>query len=329
MQRSIAVAFVRSSDILLGYGNLPVVPPWFPADHGGHHPGVGDDPYCTPLQAGVRPASHRPGSPPPRDICLRRRPRQREPRGDVRAVAVFFTPLRLAIPFDIALPRSTGRPEAAAPSHPCHDSVPPPHPPVQTAPCRATPCGAPPGSEPRPPATAACGGRRERRARRGRRQATRGGLAGVVGGCAPEGAARKCRLNYLYTVVQTLDDFTNRAKARLIAAGKQPADVTDIRGLMVDVSASAQQLGSLVAERDACLRSPAWEQRQAQLIQRLDRIETEGKDVLAFTLHQAFVYGLLLLLGLLITLVLAGCLLIQYASRRLPRASAAPGTHRS
>lgn len=126
--------------------------------------------------------------------------------------------------------------------------------------------------------------------------------------------------------VQALDDFTSRMDARLIAAGKQPADVTDVRGLMVDVSSSAQHLGRLVVELDAFLRSPAWEQHLAQLIQVLNRVEAEGEGIIAFTLKQAFVYGLLLLLGFLITVVLAGGILIRYASSRLARAPAMPRT---
>jgi hypothetical protein len=76
-----------------------------------------------------------------------------------------------------ALPQrlQTGRPEAAAPGHPCNGSVTPPQPPVRTAPCGA----------PRRPAAVACRGRRPRR------RATRGGLAGVVGGCAPRRGGAK------------------------------------------------------------------------------------------------------------------------------------------
>jgi hypothetical protein len=70
-----------------GYGHVPVVPPWLPAHHCGHHPGVGNYPHFTPLQAGFRSTSDCPCPPPPREIRVRRRPRQCEPRGDVRAAA--------------------------------------------------------------------------------------------------------------------------------------------------------------------------------------------------------------------------------------------------
>jgi hypothetical protein len=55
------------------------------------HARISDDPHPAPSQAGVCPTSHGPGPPPPRDIYLRRRPRQRGSIGEVRTAAVSFT----------------------------------------------------------------------------------------------------------------------------------------------------------------------------------------------------------------------------------------------
>jgi hypothetical protein len=62
------------------------------------HPGVGDDPHPASPSAGLRSPSHCPGPPPPRDMCVRRRPRQREPRGEVCAATASFAPLQLCNP---------------------------------------------------------------------------------------------------------------------------------------------------------------------------------------------------------------------------------------
>ena len=69
------------------------------------YPGVGDDPYFTPSQAGLRSASHCSGPPSPRAMCVRRSPRQRGPVGDVRAAAVYFPSLRFEFPFEILPPQ--------------------------------------------------------------------------------------------------------------------------------------------------------------------------------------------------------------------------------
>jgi hypothetical protein len=85
------------------------------------HPGVGDDPHPAPPQVGLRSPSHRPGSPPPGDMCLRRRPRQREPRVKVLAAAASCASLSRAIPFEIVPPpplSETGRREALEPVPP-------------------------------------------------------------------------------------------------------------------------------------------------------------------------------------------------------------------
>jgi transposase len=72
------------------------------------------------MQAGVRPASHCPGPPSPRNMGLRQRPRHREPRGEVRAAAVSFASFRLAIPCAIVPPQrlQTGGPETSEPANP-------------------------------------------------------------------------------------------------------------------------------------------------------------------------------------------------------------------
>jgi len=60
-----------------GYGNLSVLPPWLPAHHCRHHPGVGDYPPPAPPQASIRHTSHYPRPLPPRDIRVRPSPHQR------------------------------------------------------------------------------------------------------------------------------------------------------------------------------------------------------------------------------------------------------------
>jgi hypothetical protein len=71
-------------------------------------------------EAGLRATSHCPGPPSPRNICVRRRPRQRGPIGEVRAAAAHLAPSHCEMPFEIALPSfpETGRHEAAAPANP-------------------------------------------------------------------------------------------------------------------------------------------------------------------------------------------------------------------
>jgi hypothetical protein len=103
-----------------GHGDLPLLPPRLPAHHCRYPPGIGDYPYFTPSQVGLRSTSHSPGPPSSRDSCVRRRPGRREPVGDVRAAAVFCASSWLNIPFEIASPQllQTGPPEAAAPAHP-------------------------------------------------------------------------------------------------------------------------------------------------------------------------------------------------------------------
>jgi len=54
------------------------------------HPGVGDHAYSSSLQVGVRSTSHCPCPLSPRDMCVRRGPRQRGLIGDVRAAAEYF-----------------------------------------------------------------------------------------------------------------------------------------------------------------------------------------------------------------------------------------------
>jgi hypothetical protein len=92
-----------------------VLPTWLPANHCGHHPGVGDYPDLASPSAGLRSTSHRPGPSPPRGIRVRRSPRQRGLIGEVRATAGYFAPSRCEMPFEIALPPAFRKPAAARP----------------------------------------------------------------------------------------------------------------------------------------------------------------------------------------------------------------------
>jgi hypothetical protein len=118
-----------------------------------HYPGIGDHPHPASPSSGVCSTSRGPGPPAPRDSRMRRYPLQRGPRGEVRAATASFAPLPLCNPVCNRPPQlsPTGRPEALAPGTPCNVSVTPPHPPVQTAPCRTMPGGAP--GTPRAPLT--------------------------------------------------------------------------------------------------------------------------------------------------------------------------------
>jgi hypothetical protein len=62
------------------------------------HAGISDYAYFAPSPADLRPTAHCPCTTPPRDLCLRRRPRQREPVGEGRAAAASCALLRLATP---------------------------------------------------------------------------------------------------------------------------------------------------------------------------------------------------------------------------------------
>jgi hypothetical protein len=111
----------------------------------------------APSQVGLRSTSYCPCPPSPIDNRVRRSPRQREPIGDVRVAVVFFTPLRLAIPFEIAPSQlfRSDRSEAFTPgtlgpqrnpsSSTCPDRARPPHAPLRGAVvgCRRVP-GEPP-----------------------------------------------------------------------------------------------------------------------------------------------------------------------------------------
>jgi hypothetical protein len=68
------------------------------------HARISDHPDFAPPSAGLRSTSHCPGPPSPRDVRVRRSPRQRGLIGDVRAAAAHFAPLRCEIPFEIAPP---------------------------------------------------------------------------------------------------------------------------------------------------------------------------------------------------------------------------------
>jgi hypothetical protein len=68
------------------------------------HAGISDYAYFAPSPAGLRPTAHCPCTTPPRDICVRRRPRQHEPVGEVRAATASFASLRLATSFEIIPP---------------------------------------------------------------------------------------------------------------------------------------------------------------------------------------------------------------------------------
>ena len=81
--------------VLSGYGDLSVLPPRLTADHCRHHAGINDYPHSASSPAGIRPTSHCSSSPSPRDIRVRRSPRQRGSIGEVRAAAVSFTLLHL------------------------------------------------------------------------------------------------------------------------------------------------------------------------------------------------------------------------------------------
>jgi ABC-type amino acid transport substrate-binding protein len=80
--------------------------------------------------------------------------------------------------------------------------------------------------------------------------------------------------------IQALDTYTGNTFERLVAAGKKPADVADIRALMGDIAQTAQHLQGLADSLNAFLLSPGWEQRLPQLLQVLDRTEQQGDDML-------------------------------------------------
>src|SRR5947209_6985820 len=67
-------------------------------DHCRHHPGVGDHAYLAASPARVRPTADCPCPCAPRDIHVRRSPRQRGPVGDVRAAKASCMPVRLCLP---------------------------------------------------------------------------------------------------------------------------------------------------------------------------------------------------------------------------------------
>ncbi len=126
--------------------------------------------------------------------------------------------------------------------------------------------------------------------------------------------------------VQALDTYTGHTFERLTAAGKTPADMADIRALMGDVAQAAQQLQGLTASLNALLLSPGWEQRLPQLLQVLDRAEKKSEDLVKYTVTRTLISGVVLLAAFLVSLLIAGFILIPYIARRFPGWSARPPT---
>ena len=97
-----------------------------------------------------------------------------------------------------------------------------------------------------------------------------------------------------------------------------PTDIADIRALVGDVAAAAQHLQGLSDSLNAFLLSPGWEQRLPQLLQVLDRTERKGEDFVKYTFARTLFSGLILLGAFLVSILIAGLILIPYIARRFP-----------
>jgi uncharacterized protein Yka (UPF0111/DUF47 family) len=118
--------------------------------------------------------------------------------------------------------------------------------------------------------------------------------------------------------VEALDTFATHDSERLAAVGKQPADVADIRALTENVAQAAQQLQGLMQSLNTFLLSPGWEQRLPQLLQVLDRTESEGEDFIQYTSARILLFGLLLVAAFLVSILIAGFILVPYIAKRFP-----------
>jgi hypothetical protein len=122
--------------------------------------------------------------------------------------------------------------------------------------------------------------------------------------------------------VQALNTFTSEASERRAAAGKQPADIADLRALMGDVAQAVQHLQGLMESLNAFLLSPGWEQRLPQLLQVLDRSKGQGEELVKYTLARTLFSGLVLLAAFLVSTLIAGFILTPYIARRFSDLSA-------
>ena len=73
---------------------------------------------------------------------------------------------------------------------------------------------------------------------------------------------------------------------------------------------------------NAFLLSPGWEQRLPQLLQVLDRTGREGEDLVRYTFARTLFSGLIFLAAVLVSILIAGFILIPYVARRFPALSA-------
>src|SRR5262249_46823278 len=101
-----------------GYEHLSVLPPWLPAHHCRHHPGVGDHAYPAASPARVRPTADCTSPLSSRDSRVRLSPRQRGPVGDVRTAKASRLPVRLCGPVGPPPPPPASRSKALAPGVP-------------------------------------------------------------------------------------------------------------------------------------------------------------------------------------------------------------------
>jgi hypothetical protein len=122
--------------------------------------------------------------------------------------------------------------------------------------------------------------------------------------------------------VQALHTYTSEASERRAAAGKQPADIADLRALMGDVAQAVQHLQGLMESLNAFLLSPGWEQRLPQLLQVLDRSKGQGEALVKYTLARTLFSGLVLLGAFLVSTLIAGFILTPYIARRFSGLSA-------
>jgi hypothetical protein len=147
------------------------------------------------------------------------------------------------------------------------------------------------------------------------------GQGGVLTGVEETLTAGTALAKAAESAVQALDTYAGHTFERLAAAGKKPADVADIRALMGDVAKAAQHLQGLTDSLNAFLLSPGWEQRLPQLFQVLDRTERKGEDFVNYTLARTLFSGLMLLAAFLVSILIAGFILIPHIARHFPRSS--------
>jgi len=144
------------------------------------------------------------------------------------------------------------------------------------------------------------------------------GHPGVLSGVEQTITAGSALATAVTGAVQAFDTYTSGVSQRRAAAGKQPADVADLRALTGDVAQAAQHLQGLTESLNAFLLSPGWEQRLPQLLQVLDRSKGQGEEFVKYTIARTLFSGIILLASFLVSTLIAGFILIPYIARRFP-----------